>query len=95
MTVKIYTTNNCPKCKVVKNALATAGIDFEEVDLSTVDALVDLRSHGVFVLSAPIIRWGDRFFGIVGDKYREIASHDSKGLLALGEIVKQIVGMEE
>lgn len=31
MKLKIYSTSNCPDCKVVKSYLSAMGIDFEEV----------------------------------------------------------------
>lgn len=40
MKLKIYTTETCPECKVVKSYLRAMNVDFEEVLVNT-DELID------------------------------------------------------
>lgn len=40
MKLKIYTTETCPECRVVKSYLRAMNIDFEEVLVNT-DELID------------------------------------------------------
>lgn len=37
MDVKVFSAPWCAGCKVVKNVLKTAGIEFEEIDITTSD----------------------------------------------------------
>ena len=61
MEIRVYTTKLCPDCKQVKAFLAAEGEAFEEVDLSTVDALTELRLNGIFTLVAPVLQIGSVF----------------------------------
>jgi len=56
----IYSTKNCPKCEALKAAMPP--LSFKTVDMSTPEALTELRINGVFSLSAPILRVGDEFY---------------------------------
>jgi hypothetical protein len=38
-----------------------AGVTFESIDMSTPEALTELRINGVFVLSAPVLQVDDVF----------------------------------
>ena len=52
---------SCPNCKILKEFLAAEGITYEEVDMTTVDALTELRMHQIFTLVAPILQAGSTF----------------------------------
>ena len=61
MICKVYSTKSCPKCEQLKAALVKAGIAFENIDMSTPEALTELRINGVFALSAPVLQADDVF----------------------------------
>ncbi|WP_292485945.1 glutaredoxin family protein [Methanohalobium sp.] len=57
----IYTTETCPKCEQLKKLLKSNNIAFKEADMSTPEALTELRVNGVFDVTAPILQIGDKF----------------------------------
>jgi glutaredoxin len=61
---KIYSTNSCPKCEQLKKALTKAGISFENLDMTTPEALTELRISGVFTLSAPVLQVEEKFYTV-------------------------------
>jgi glutaredoxin len=61
---RVYSTELCPKCHLLKAALGTAGISFENQDMSTPEALTELRINGVFTLSAPVLQVDDKFYTV-------------------------------
>jgi glutaredoxin len=58
----VYTLETCPHCVMLKNALKKGGYAFSERDLSTAEALTELRVNGVFVNEAPVLQQGDDFY---------------------------------
>ncbi len=64
MNYRVYSTNACPKCEQLKAALAKAGVQFENLDMSTPEALTELRINGVFTLAAPVLQAGDEFYTV-------------------------------
>jgi len=60
----IYSTPTCPRCEQLKSALKKAGIVYENEDMSTPEALTELRINGVFTLSAPVLQAGERFYTV-------------------------------
>ncbi|ATZ61816.2 MAG: glutaredoxin family protein [Methanosarcinales archaeon Met12] len=60
--VKVYSTENCPRCEQLKRLLRSYGIRYGEVDMSTPEALTELRMNGIFTLTAPVLQVGDDFF---------------------------------
>ena len=71
-TLTIYTTPNCPSCRLTRDTLDRAGIAYEVVDLSGRPDLVEqLRSEGL--LQAPILDDGtSRSAGFRPDRIRAI-----------------------
>ncbi|MBE0515797.1 MAG: glutaredoxin family protein [Methanophagales archaeon] len=61
MEIRVYTTKICPNCKKVKEFLAAEGEAYEEVDITTVEALTELRLNGVFAPFAPVLQIGSTF----------------------------------
>lgn len=59
--IKIYKTSDCPKCAMLAAAMPTK---FETVDMRTPEALTELRIHGIFALSAPILQVDEEFFTV-------------------------------
>lgn len=61
---RVYSTPNCSRCEQLKAALDRAGIDYENMDMSTPEALTELRINGVFTLSAPVLEADDSFYTV-------------------------------
>lgn len=61
MEIRVYTTKICPNCKKVKEFLAAEGEAYEEVDITTTEALTELRMNGVFTLITPVVQIGSVF----------------------------------
>jgi glutaredoxin len=61
---RVYSTKSCPKCEQLKLALEKAGISFENLDMTTPEALTELRINGVFTLSAPVFQAEERFYTV-------------------------------
>lgn len=64
MKYRVYSTNSCPKCEQLKKALAKAGLSFENLDMTTPEALTELRICGVFTLSAPVLQVEEKFYTV-------------------------------
>ncbi len=60
--INIYSTSNCPNCRVLKQLLEKKNIQFNEVDMGTPAALTELRMNGVFTMSAPVLQIGGKYF---------------------------------
>jgi glutaredoxin len=73
---KIYSTKACSKCEQLKKALKSAGLQFDEIDMATPEALTELRINGVFTLSAPVLQLDERFYTIddlfEGDQLKDL-----------------------
>ncbi len=76
MNYKIYSTKSCPKCEQLKKALKSAGLQFENLDMATPEALTELRVNGVFTLSAPVLQLDEKFYTVEdlfeGEKLRDL-----------------------
>jgi glutaredoxin len=57
----VYTLEFCPHCEVLKDYLDRVGISYNIFDLSTAEALTELRMNGVFVQEAPVLQIGKTF----------------------------------
>lgn len=70
----VYTTPNCPGCKMTRRELDKAGAAYQEVDLTTRPDLVEqFRAEGL--RSAPVVEFGDeRIAGFNPAKIRAIAA---------------------
>jgi glutaredoxin len=77
LKVTVYSTQSCPRCEQLKAALTKAGVSFDNQDMSTPEALTELRINGVFTLSAPVLQADDRFYTVeelfLGEKLVELA----------------------
>lgn len=60
--IQLYSTTNCPNCRVLKQFFETRNIQYKEVNMATPTALTELRMNGVFTMSAPVLQIGSRFF---------------------------------
>ncbi len=59
--VILYRLEFCPNCELLKAYLDGRGIAYAEQDLSSAEALTELRINGVFVSEAPVLRKADTF----------------------------------
>jgi glutaredoxin len=75
---RVFSTKTCPKCEQLKGALSEKLIKFENLDLSTPEALTELRVNGVFTLSAPVLQVDDAFYTMEdlfeGDRLKDLNS---------------------
>ncbi len=75
---KVYSTKSCPKCEQLKRALEKVGVSFENLDMTTPEALTELRINGVFTLSAPVLQAEDKFYTVEdlfsGDNLLDLAA---------------------
>jgi glutaredoxin len=58
----VYTLEHCPNCELLKGFLKTGGYTYSERDLSTAEALTELRVNGVFVNEAPVFQKDEDFY---------------------------------
>ncbi len=82
MKYTVYSTKDCPKCQLLKQAMLKAGITFSEEDMSTPQALTELRINGVFTLSAPVLQAGESFY-TVSDLFSGDSLGDLKSILKI------------
>ena len=59
---KLFSTEYCPKCRLIKNILERAGVAFTVEDMSSPESLAELFSNGVFTMSAPVLQVDDKFY---------------------------------
>jgi glutaredoxin len=76
----VYSTATCPRCEQLKAALEKAGLHFENQDMSTPEALTELRVNGVFTLMAPVLQADDSFY-TVEELFKGEALRDLSGIL--------------
>ncbi|NMC09357.1 MAG: NrdH-redoxin [Methanothrix sp.] len=78
MLYRVYSTHSCPKCEKLKKELTQAGISFENMDMSTPEALTELRVNGVFTLSAPVLQVEEKFYTVeelfTGESLKDLTS---------------------
>jgi Glutaredoxin and related proteins len=58
----VYSLPTCPHCEMLKKAIKKGGYAYSERDLSTAEALTELRVNGVFVNEAPVLQRGEDFY---------------------------------
>ncbi|MEM2124168.1 MAG: glutaredoxin domain-containing protein, partial [Methanolinea sp.] len=47
--ITVYSLETCPNCEILKDFLKERGLSYSEQDLSTAEALAELRVNGIFV----------------------------------------------
>lgn len=67
MKATVYTTPNCPNCKLLKNFLEKLGISYDEKNLLDLDTQTELIMMDVFTMTAPILKIGKHIL-----TYREL-----------------------
>ena len=78
MNLTVYSTSTCSRCEQLKAALKKAGLNYENQDMSTPEALTELRVNGVFTLMAPVLQADDSFYTVEelfeGELLRDLSS---------------------
>ncbi len=69
--IQVYSTSNCPNCRVLKQLLEKMNVQYREVDMATPAALTELRMNGVFTMAAPVLQVDNKFY-----TYRELFSQE-------------------
>ena len=69
--IQVYSTSNCPNCRVLKQLLDRMNVQYKEVDMATPAALTELRMNGVFTMAAPVLQVDSKFY-----TYRELFSQE-------------------
>ena len=83
MGILIYSTRNCPNCRVLKQFLENKNVPFNEVDMATPAALTELRMNGVFTMAAPVLQIGNKFH-----TYNELFTEDRINQSKLESLIK-------
>lgn len=62
--IHIYTTAICPRCKTLKGTLGGWGKSYtsELLDPTNAEQTTELRTHGVFSMSAPVLLTDKGYF---------------------------------
>jgi len=84
--ILIYSTRNCPNCRVLKQYLENKKIHFTEVDMATPAALTELRMNDVFTMAAPVLQIGNKFH-----TYNELFTQDRINQNSLESLLKDAV----
>lgn len=83
MGILIYSTRNCPNCRVLKQFLENKNVPFNEVDMATPAALTELRMNGVFTMAAPVLQIDTKFH-----TYNELFTQDRINQSKLESLIK-------
>lgn len=81
----IYSTINCPNCRVLKQYLEKKNVAYKEVDMATPAALTELSMNGVFTMAAPVLQIGSRFY-----TYSELFKEDRIDHSKLESLLKNV-----
>ncbi|MGO1590690.1 MAG: glutaredoxin-like protein NrdH [Ancrocorticia sp.] len=82
MSITVYTKPSCVQCNATKRALAKAGLQWEEVDLTVdADALETVKALGY--QQAPVVfADGDHWSGFRPDKIKALSVSQSAAVSA-------------
>lgn len=67
--VVVYTSDECPRCALLKEWLKDKNTEFEEKNLEDVNVMTDLVMRNMVVLSAPALEVGEMVY--TGDQIFE------------------------
>lgn len=60
--ILIYSTKFCPNCKILKELFKRENVQYEDINMSTPQALTELRMNSIFALSAPVLQIDNKFY---------------------------------
>ena len=77
--IKVYTQENCQPCRLTKQALGRAALEFTEISLSDVPEMIsEFQAEGL--LQAPVVDTGEeRWSGFRPDKIRALTKEYGNG----------------
>lgn len=67
MNVIVYSTNNCPRCKLLKDLLLTLGIEYKEKDLGDTHIMGEFIMKNIYLTQAPILQVNNMVFEFRGE----------------------------
>ena len=68
MLIRLFTTEFCTLCPIIKNFLKHNDLPFQELHMDTPTGQTELAFNGVFTLSAPVLQI-DKKFLLSGDLF--------------------------
>ena len=63
MTIELYTLADCPHCKDLTGLLASLEVPFDILPIDSTENITELRTNGMFISGAPVLRVGDTWLG--------------------------------
>lgn len=60
--IVIYTTEVCPRCKILKKYFDSKNIVYTEEDMSSAESLTELAMNNIFTNTAPVLKIDEKFF---------------------------------
>lgn len=60
--ISVYSTKLCPNCKMLKQLLERENVRYEDINMTTAEALTELMINGVFTMSAPVLQIDNKFY---------------------------------
>jgi len=85
MKIQVYTTDICPNCKRLKKALENQNKTYQEVNMTTPEALTELNMNGVFTMAAPVLQIEDTFY-----TYEKLLKDDNLNIELLNKILNEV-----
>lgn len=67
MAIIVYSTKQCPKCKILKSNLDKVNIEYKELNIEDTDVATDLTMRNIAVLSAPMLEINGMIFKYEGE----------------------------
>jgi len=62
MNVNLYTTDNCEKCRIMKDYLKLIGIPYTEIKFTTLETLSDILKDKLYVVNAPVLSINETYY---------------------------------
>lgn len=60
--ISVYSTKLCSNCNALKQLLEKENIQYKNINMTTPDALTELRMNSVFTMSAPVLQIDSKFY---------------------------------
>ena len=82
MTIKLFTTEICPKCHRLADFLTAQGIEFEMLDMASPEGMTELSFSGIYTTMAPVLM-GEGWHMLAGTMFKGAEINKEKILNAL------------
>ncbi|MCC6042063.1 MAG: thioredoxin family protein [Candidatus Verstraetearchaeota archaeon] len=60
--VKLYVSPQCPRCETLKRVMNEMGVEYEVLDVSKSEVMVDLIMRDIFLMETPGLEVDGKFF---------------------------------